>query len=140
MVVGGLAWLGVPCAQWIWLSRGSTGRCLVRPRGRKSLRSVRRANRLVRRLCYLFLGKTYVQARICWLHLSIRALNVKRASIPLCLAKAGVSQHQRRFLDDRAAFKQLTSVLQTVGGQMVLVAFIFSAVCDRAVSFQPIND
>ena len=32
---GGLLWIGVPCSSWIWLSRGSTRRCHLRPRGRK---------------------------------------------------------------------------------------------------------
>ena len=32
---GGLLWIGIPCSSWIWLSRGSTRPCHLRPRGRK---------------------------------------------------------------------------------------------------------
>ena len=57
LVRNGLLYLGTPCSQWIWLSRGSTGRCRLRPGGDKKIPSVRATNRLVRRLCFLFLGK-----------------------------------------------------------------------------------
>lgn len=56
MVAGSLVWLGVPCSSWIWLSRGSTFRCRVRPRGSRRISKVKKANRLVRRLCFMFLG------------------------------------------------------------------------------------
>lgn len=56
LVKGGVVWCGTPCSQWVWLSRGSTGRCRIRPRGDKRVRSVRSTNRLVRRLCFLWLG------------------------------------------------------------------------------------
>ena len=44
---------GAPCASWVWVSQGSTRRCRIRPRGNKSLKNVRRMNKLVRRLCFL---------------------------------------------------------------------------------------
>lgn len=56
LIPSAFVWLGVPCSQWVWISRGSTGRCRLRPHGSKKWSSVRRMNKLVRRLCYLFLG------------------------------------------------------------------------------------
>ena len=53
LIKGGLLWLGAPCASWIWMSRGSTKRCRIRPGGSRKVMSVKRMNRLVRRLCYL---------------------------------------------------------------------------------------
>lgn len=55
LVRGGLAFIGVPCGSWVWISRGSTKRCRLRPRGNKKYRKVRETNRLVRRLLYLLL-------------------------------------------------------------------------------------
>ena len=55
LVKGATLWLGCPCSQWVWISRGSTGRSRLRPSGSKKLPSVKAANRLVRRLCYLYL-------------------------------------------------------------------------------------
>lgn len=52
---GSCVWLGLPCSSYVWISRGSTRRCRLRPRGAKYLKKVRRANKLVRRICYLFL-------------------------------------------------------------------------------------
>lgn len=56
LIVGGLLWLGCPCSSWVWVSRGSTRRCRLRPKGDTKVRSVKQANRLVRRLCYLLLA------------------------------------------------------------------------------------
>jgi len=53
LVKGGLLWLGAPCSSWVWISRGSTQRCRIRPQGSRKVASVLRMNRLVRRLCYL---------------------------------------------------------------------------------------
>lgn len=56
MVEGSTVWLGVPCSQWVWLSRGTTGRSRIRPKGAKRrYASVANGNKLVRRVCYLFL-------------------------------------------------------------------------------------
>ena len=55
LIRGATVWLGAPCASWIWMSRGSTRRCSIRPKGSKRLRTVRRMNKLVRRLCFLLL-------------------------------------------------------------------------------------
>ena len=60
LIPSAIVWLGVPCSQFVWISRGSTGRSRLRPRGSKKLKSVRRTNRLVRRVCYLFLGSSIV--------------------------------------------------------------------------------
>ena len=56
VIAGGFLWLGIPCSSVIWLSRGSTFRSSLRPRGKKRLRKVRETNRMVRRLLYVFLG------------------------------------------------------------------------------------
>ena len=56
IIRGGFVWLGLPCSSFVWLSRGSTRRCRLRPKGSKKLRRVRMANRLTRRVCYLWLG------------------------------------------------------------------------------------
>lgn len=56
MVAGSLVWLGIPCSSWIWISRGSTFRCRVRPRGSRRISKVKRANKLIRRVCFMFLG------------------------------------------------------------------------------------
>ena len=63
VVMGGLIWLGLPCCSYIWLSRGTTRRCRLRPRGCKKLRKVRMANRLVRRVCYMLPGRFHDQTR-----------------------------------------------------------------------------
>ena len=56
LVRGALCWIGVPCSSWIWLSRGSTKRCRLRPQGNRRYKKVKESNRLVRRILYLFLG------------------------------------------------------------------------------------
>ncbi|CAJ1401114.1 unnamed protein product [Effrenium voratum] len=43
---------GPPCSSWVYLSRSSTGRCCLRPKGSNKNKKVRAQNRLVRRLCY----------------------------------------------------------------------------------------
>ena len=49
--------IGAPCSTWIWISRGSTFRSHLRPRGNKRRsKAVRMANRMVRRICCLKLG------------------------------------------------------------------------------------
>ena len=53
---GCLWWVGVPCSTFVWVSRGSTGRSITRPGGKRHYKEVARANRLVRRICYLQLG------------------------------------------------------------------------------------
>ena len=57
VVATGLLWLGLPCCSYVWLSRATTRRCRLRPRGSKKFRKVRQANRLVRRVCYLLLDR-----------------------------------------------------------------------------------
>ena len=54
--VHGHLWVGCPCSSWVWVSRASTRRCRLRPNGKTSLKSVRKANRLARRFCYAFFG------------------------------------------------------------------------------------
>ena len=135
-----MAWLGVPCAQWIFLSRGSTGRSRVRPRGKKLLKNVAKTNRLVRRLCYLFLGKIYLDERFLMLaacttwHWTLNVLALPN------IAKARVLQNQRRVLVYRAAIKLFAPFLQAVGGEAVSAACISSPFCAKAGSIQRIND
>lgn len=57
----GTVWLGVPCSSWVWLSRATTRRCKLRPRGNKKYQQVKLANKLVRRVCYLLLGLRIVE-------------------------------------------------------------------------------
>ena len=52
-VTGSLLWLAPPCATWVWMSRGSTGRSRTRARGSRRRSKVIEANRFVRRLLYL---------------------------------------------------------------------------------------
>lgn len=54
--VGGHLWCGAPCSSFVWISRGSTRRCRLRPGGSKRIASVRAANKLVRRFCYACLA------------------------------------------------------------------------------------
>lgn len=61
LVQGGFLWIGIPCASWIWLSRGSTFRCRLRPSGSRRVRKVKLNNRLVRRVLYMFLGGVFYQ-------------------------------------------------------------------------------
>ena len=91
---GCLWWVGPPCSSWVWLSRSTTGRSITRPQGRQSLvytigvetipkgwarclqypsgvlagrrfwKNVRRANRIMRRVCYLCLGGLYIQGGV----------------------------------------------------------------------------
>ena len=49
---------GPPCSSWVWLSRGSTKRCRLRPQGCKRHPGVRKSNKLARRLLYLHLAST----------------------------------------------------------------------------------
>ena len=57
------------------ISRGSTYRCRLRPSGSKRLATVRKTNRLVRRLLYLLLGRiittviSYIDTSLCRIHL-----------------------------------------------------------------------
>lgn len=60
LIKQGLLWVGMPCSSWIWMSRGTSRRCALRPRGSKKMRFVRSSNRLVRRVCYLFLDFIYI--------------------------------------------------------------------------------
>ena len=53
LCVSGLAWLGVPCSSWIFLSRGSTKRNRLNVGGKRALKSVRAANKIARRVAYL---------------------------------------------------------------------------------------
>lgn len=91
LLVGCLWWVAPPCSTWVFLSRGSTGRSFTRPRGweyfevknntsdklpinsrvglfchsllgSKMHRSVRRANRLIRRIIYVLLGWSFRNA------------------------------------------------------------------------------
>ena len=58
LVRGGCLFIGIPCNQWIWLSRGSTFRNRLKPKGCKRIASVKKGPRptnLVRRICYLSL-------------------------------------------------------------------------------------
>ena len=56
LVRSGTLWCGAPCSSWVWMSRGTTYRCPLRPKGKKKLTSVRAMNKLVRRLCFVSLG------------------------------------------------------------------------------------
>ena len=49
---------GPPCSSWVWIARGSTKRCRLRPQGSKRYAAVRKANKLARRLLYLNLAST----------------------------------------------------------------------------------
>ena len=50
---GGLAWFGIPCSSCVYMSRGSTRRSRLNARGCRSYASVRQANAIARRDCYL---------------------------------------------------------------------------------------
>ena len=54
--VHGHLWIGCPCSSWIWVSRSSTRRCRLRPKGSKKFKGVRKANCLARRFCFAPLG------------------------------------------------------------------------------------
>ena len=54
--VGGHLWVGAPCSSWVWVARSSTRRCRNRVKGSKKVASVRKANKLLRRLLYGLLG------------------------------------------------------------------------------------
>ena len=57
IVRGGLLWIGIPCASCVWMSRGSARRSGLNPRGgKRRFKKVRVTNRLVRRVCHLFLA------------------------------------------------------------------------------------
>ena len=53
MADGGLAWFAPLCSTWIWLSRGSTRRSYLNPRGARRYRKVREANKMARRVIYV---------------------------------------------------------------------------------------
>ena len=80
LIKGATLWLGCPCSQWVWISRGSTRRNRLRPSGSKRIASVKAANRLVRRLCYLWLVCTCKGTRVFFLPLTLKIFESK-----LCL-------------------------------------------------------
>ena len=49
----GLYWSAPPCSTWVWVSRGSSGRSLCRVRGRRYLKQIATANKIMRRAVYL---------------------------------------------------------------------------------------
>lgn len=53
LAICGLAWLAIPCSSWIFLSRGSTKRSRLRPKGKRAYKKVRLANKIARRVVYL---------------------------------------------------------------------------------------
>ena len=133
LIQQGLLWIGMPCSSWIWMSRGTTRRCGLRPRRSKKIRCVRSHNRLVRRVCYLFLAfmnlwslTTYVCAVMkvgsyTQLFFSVNIYIVFGlylcTTFPNCLrSKAGIRMEEENFLVYRAAFVQLAPILQTIGG------------------------
>ena len=109
LVKGGCVWLGLPCSSFVWMSRGSTFRCRIRPRGNKKVSSVRRANRLVRRVCYLLL---------------VNHDHQKSTSLQLCSnsyylwtgSEAGVLAEETRLFCDRAALFFSASSIRSIGG------------------------
>jgi len=63
IVLGGVAWFGVPCSTFVWVARGHTKRSRASPLGDASRADVRSANVLVRRvgvlLCLLRLRNVF---------------------------------------------------------------------------------
>ena len=53
LAIGALAWLALPCSSWVFLSRGSTKRSRLRPKGKRFFKKVRLANKIARRVVYL---------------------------------------------------------------------------------------
>ena len=53
LAIGALAWLAVPCSSWIFLSRGSSKRTRLRPKGKRTFKKVSLANKVARRVVYL---------------------------------------------------------------------------------------
>ena len=50
IVPNGMAWFGVPCSTFVWISRGHTKRSRATPLGDELRSDVRNANRIVRRV------------------------------------------------------------------------------------------
>lgn len=96
MAKHGLAWFAPPCSSWIWLSRGSTFRSGLNPRGALRFRKVREANRIARRLIYLleylvrkscYFAVEQPMTSLLWTYRPVRRFlrrwNVFEVSIPL---------------------------------------------------------
>ena len=49
----GVVWFAIPCASWVFLSRGSTRRSSLRLKGSARFSKVLAANRLLKRILYL---------------------------------------------------------------------------------------
>lgn len=128
LIKQGLLWVGMPCSSWIWMSRGTSRRCALRPRGSKKMRFVRSSNRLVRRVCYLFLDFIYIYIyMMLWSLEHMRGHEVRQVHAALfshdiflqfyLRSKAGIRIQEESFLVHRATLFQLAPILQTIGGR-----------------------
>ena len=107
---------GPPCSSWVWLSRGSTKRCRLRPQGSKLHAGVKRSNKLARRLLYLKLVSTNSNA---WWHPSMCMCYFCPIYFVACVAcfEARSSSQARLLLDNRAATLIPAGGLQTLQGK-----------------------
>lgn len=135
----GCLWIGCPCSQWIWISRGTTKRCRLRPSGSRHVASAKEANRLVRRICFLQLGYVWIYLFLFLAFLGDAIVSAKKfkkvggfdetmfatqqtQNFKLLFlqylqnAQARVHQTKKLLLDHRTAIKFFAALLQTVGG------------------------
>ena len=115
-------WLGLPCSSYIWISRGTTWRCRLRPKGSKRFPGVRKANKLVRRVCYLLLvfcvkANLLLRYLLLWNKRDISS-HVYVSDSP----QVGVFAEKGRDLCDRTAFLLLASIVWTPRGSILLIS------------------
>lgn len=121
VITGGFLWLGIPCSSFIWLSRGSTFRSSLRPRGKKRLRKVRETNRMVRRLLYVFLGEITLdgvqssQAPMMFVWVLFQSRAYCRAL--LRWAKDGICLYEGDWMVHWATFEFTPSLVSAIGGR-----------------------
>lgn len=91
IIEGGLCWFGLPCSTWIFMSRGSTKRTRLRPRGQRRFKKVREANKMARRVVY---ACRYVEAKGAYwvIEQPISSLVVLYPPMRSLLRRAGVRQ------------------------------------------------
>ena len=126
LAIGSHLWAGAPCSSFIWMSRGTTRRCRLRPRGSRMYATVKKANRFVRRLCMVSLDCTIY--RLHQLHLPFFCIGLSQVhsvllhllwlflSSYLYLSEVGVCAQKGLLLDNRTTCKQPPATVWSTGG------------------------
>ena len=132
-------WAGAPCSSWVWISRGSTGRCRLRPRGRRTSK-VRQANRFIRRLCFALLCLEFIAQMFCFVLKGFVGKWLIFANLLVCSSKIGVWPSKGLLLDNRAAIQQHLTHVWRPRGDTICEAASHTTVCTHVCMFQHISN